>query len=89
MSLGHAEHVNFSPDNILEVTKVACKTTGSSAAKRLASGTKIVKCRLAFAPGSCIGSCWLLFFELSVARAASAQSPFFQFCAESDLNMAM
>ena len=42
-----------------------------------------------FAPGARLGLCLLLFFELIVALAASAQFPLFQFRAKLDMNMAI
>ena len=83
------EHVKLLPNNILEVTDIARKATGVSAAKHAACRTKIVKRHFVFAPGSRIRLCLLLFLELSVARATPARSSLFRFCVELDVNMAI
>ena len=49
------EHVKLLPNNALEVTEIARKANGASAAKRAASHTKIIKHQFAFTPGSRIG----------------------------------
>ena len=55
--------------SVLEVTEVARKATGSSAAHRAASRTRIVKSSFAFVPNSRVGLALVRFFELAVAHA--------------------
>ena len=83
------EHIPLSPDCVLTVTEVARKATGSSAAQRAASRTKIVKRKFPFPESSRVGLAIVKFFELALARATSPQSPVFQLSTETDMNTGM
>ena len=80
------EHVFLLPGPAIEVREVARKATGSSAAQRAESRTKIVRRQFAFSSGSIFERCLLRFFELSVKRVSSTESPLFSFSGESDMN---
>ena len=82
------EHVSLSA-NVLLVTEVARKATGSSAAQRAASRTKVVDRVFPFVPNSRVGLALVRFFELAVSRATTVQSPLFTFRTESDMNTAL
>ena len=55
--------------SVLEVTEVARKATGSSAAQRYTSRTRIVKSGFTFVPNFRVGLALVRFFELAVAHA--------------------
>ena len=77
------------PEFALEVTETARKATGSSAAQRALSRTKIVKRKWAFAEGPVFESCLLRFLEVSIPRMTATQSPLFAYTSESDMNTAI
>ena len=83
------EHVQILPNCVLMVTEVARKATGSSAAQRAASRTKIVERAFPFVQNSRVGLAIVKFFELAVARATSPQSPLFFLSTETDMNTAL
>lgn len=83
------EHFTLLPEFALEVTETERKATGSSAAKRALSRTKIVKRKWSFAEGSVFESCLLRFLDVSIPRMTATKSPLFAYASESQMNTAI